>query len=130
MEAWEGAKLNEAKEILAFELTKLVHGEEEANKAQSAAKALFAGGGSLENMPSFTISLEDARDGVFDIITLLHKSGLVATRSEGRRAVEQGGVVVNDEKVTDFAATFKPEELQGEGLIVRKGKKKFCKVTL
>ncbi|ESL04647.1 tyrosine--tRNA ligase [Catonella morbi ATCC 51271] len=130
MEAWEGAKLNEAKEILAFELTKLVHGEEEANKAQSAAKALFAGGGSLENMPSFTISMEDARDGVFDIITLLHKSRLVATRSEGRRAVEQGGVVVNDEKVTDFAATFKPEELQGEGLIVRKGKKKFCKVTL
>ena len=130
MEAWEGAKLNEAKEILAFELTRLVHGEEEANKAQSAAKALFAGGGSLENMPSFTISMEDTRDGVFDIITLLHKSGLVATRSEGRRAVEQGGVVVNDEKVTDFAATFKPEELQGEGLIVRKGKKKFCKVTL
>ena len=81
-------------------------------------------------MPSFTISMEDARDGVFDIITLLHKSGLVATRSEGRRAVEQGGVVVNDEKVTDFAATFNPEELQGEGLIVRKGKKKFCKVTL
>ena len=130
MEAWEGAKLNEAKEILAFELTKLVHGEDEANKAQSAAKALFAGGGSLENMPSFTMSMEDARDRVFDIITLLHKSGLVATRSEGRRAVEQGGVVVNDEKVTDFAATFKPEELQGEGLIVRKGKKKFCKVTL
>ena len=130
MEAWEGAKLNEAKEILAFELTRLVHGEEEANKAQSAAKALFAGGGSLENMPSFTISMEDTRDGVFDIITLLHKSGLVATRSEGRRAVEQGGVVVNDEKVTDFAATFKPEELQGKGLIVRKGKKKFCKITL
>ena len=130
MAAWEGAKLNEAKEILAFELTKLVHGEEEANKAQSAAKALFAGGGSLENMPSFTIGMEDARDGVFDIVTLLRKSGLVATRSEGRRAVEQGGIVVNDEKVTDFAATFKPEELQGEGLIVRKGKKKFCKVTL
>ena len=130
MEAWEGAKLNEAKEILAFELTKLVHGEEEANKAQSAARALFAGGGSLENMPSFIISMEDARDGVFDIITLLHESGLVATRSEGRRAVEQGGVVVNDDKVTDFAATFKPEELQGKGLIVRKGKKKFCKITL
>ena len=130
MDSWEGAKLNEAKEILAFELTKLVHGEDEANKAQSAAKALFAGGGNLENMPSFTITMDDARDGTFDIITLLHKSGLVATRSEGRRAVEQGGVVVNDEKVTDFAATFKPEELQGDGLIVRKGKKKFCKVVL
>ena len=130
MEVWEGAKLNEAKEILAFELTRLVHGEEEANKAQSAAKALFAGGGSLENMPSFTITMDDARDGTFDIITLLHKSGLVATRSEGRRAVEQGGVVVNDEKVIDFAATFKPEELQGDGIIVRKGKKKFCKVVL
>ena len=130
MESWEGAKLNEAKEILAFELTKLVHGEVEAAKAQSAAKALFAGGGSLENMPSFAISMEDARDGVFDIITLLHKSGLVATRSEGRRAVEQGGVVVNDNKVTDFAATFTPDELRGDGLIVRKGKKKFCKVVL
>ena len=130
MESWEGAKLNEAKEILAFELTKLVHGEVEANKAQSAAKALFAGGGSLENMPSFAISMEDTRDGVFDIITLLHKSGLVATRSEGRRAVEQGGVVVNDNKVTDFAATFTPDELRGDGLIVRKGKKKFCKVVL
>ena len=130
MESWEGAKLNEAKEILAFELTKLVHGEVEAEKAQSAAKALFAGGGSLENMPSFAISMEDARDGVFDIITLLHKSGLVATRSEGRRAVEQGGVVVNDNKVTDFAATFTPDELKGDGLIVRKGKKKFCKVVL
>ena len=130
MESWEGAKLNEAKEILAYELTKLVHGEVEAEKAQSAAKALFAGGGSLENMPSFAISLEDTRDGVFDIITLLHKSGLVATRSEGRRAVEQGGVVVNDNKVTDFAATFTPDELRGDGLIVRKGKKKFCKVVL
>ena len=130
MESWEGAKLNEAKEILAFELTKLVHGEVEAAKAQSAAKALFAGGGSLENMPSFAISMEDVRDGVFDIITLLHKSGLVATRSEGRRAVEQGGVVVNDNKVTDFAATFTPDELRGDGLIVRKGKKKFCKVVL
>ena len=130
MEVWEGAKLNEAKEILAFELTRLVHGEEEANKAQSAAKALFADGGNLDNMPSFVISMEDARDDVFDIVTLLHKSGLVTTRSEGRRAVEQGGVVVNDEKVTDFAATFKPEELQGDGLIVRKGKKKFCKVVL
>ncbi|MGP1612386.1 MAG: tyrosine--tRNA ligase [Catonella sp.] len=130
MESWEGAKLNDAKEILAFELTKLVHGEDEANKAQSAAKALFAGGGNLENMPSFTISMEDTRDGLFDIVTILHKSGLVATRSEGRRAVEQGGVVVNDDKITDFAATFRPEELQGDGLIVRKGKKKFCKVVL
>ena len=130
MEVWEGAKLNEAKEILAFELTRLVHGEEEANKAQSAAKALFADGGNLDNMPSFVISMEDARDDVFDIVTLLHKSGLVTTRSEGRRAVEQGGVVVNDNKATDFAATFTPDELRGDGLIVRKGKKKFCKVVL
>ena len=130
MESWEGAKLNDAKEILAFELTKLVHGEDEANKAQSAAKALFAGGGNLENMPSFTISMEDTRDGLFDIVTILHKSGLVATRSEGRRAVEQGGVVATDDKTTDYADTFRPEELQGDGLIVRKGKKKFCKVVL
>lgn len=129
MEAWEGSQLNEAKVILAYELTKLVHGEEEANKAKEAAKALF-GSGDAENMPKFTLSMEDARDGVFDIITLLHKSGLVATRSEGRRAVEQGGVTVNGEKVIDFAATFTPEKLEGEGLVVRKGKKKFCKVNL
>lgn len=129
MEAWEGSQLNEAKVILAYELTKLVHGEEEANKARDAAKALF-GSGDAENMPRFTLSMEDARDGVFDIVTILHKSGLVATRSEGRRAVEQGGVTVNGDKVTDFAATFKPEELEGDGLVVRKGKKKFCKVNL
>ncbi len=130
MESWEGAKLNEAKEILAFELTKLVHGEEEAEKAKSAAKALFAGGGSLENIPQFTISMSEARDGVFDIITLLHASGLVPTRSEGRRTVEQGGVTVDDEKITDFLAVFAPERLRGDGIIVRKGKKKFCKIVL
>lgn len=129
MEAWEGSQLNEAKVILAYELTKLVHGEEEANKARDAAKALF-GGGDAENMPKFTLSMEDTRDGLFDIVTILHKSGLVATRSEGRRAVEQGGVTVNGEKVNDFAATFKPEDLKGDGIVVRKGKKKFCKVNV
>ena len=130
MDKWEGAELNKAKAILAFHLTELVHGTEEAKKAEEAAKALFSGAGASANVPSYTLSMEDARDGVFDIITLLHKSGLVATRSEGRRAVEQGGVVVNDNKVTDFAASFTPDELRGDGLIVRKGKKKFCKVVL
>lgn len=129
MESLEGSQLNEAKVILAYELTKLVHGDEEANKARDAAKALF-GSGDAENMPKFTLSMEDARDGLFDIVTILHKSGLVTTRSEGRRAVEQGGVTVNGEKISDFAFTFKPEELSGDGIVVRKGKKKFCKVNL
>ena len=129
METWKDAKVNEAKEILAFELTKLVHGEEEAKKAQEGARALFSGNGNTENMPTYTLSMDDARDGVFDIVTILHKSGLVGTRSDGRRAVEQGGVSVDGEKVTDFKATFTPDAIKGEGIVVKRGKKKFCKVN-
>lgn len=129
MEDWEGSKLNEAKQILAYELTKLVHGKEEADKAQVAAKALFSGSGDSEHMPTVSVTIKDAREGVFDIITLLQKANLVTSRSDGRRNVEQGGVTVNDEKITDFAKTYTPEELK-EGLIIRRGKKKFCKVLI
>jgi len=128
MEAWEGSELNKAKEILAFELTKLVHGEEEANKALEASKALFAGGGNLENMPTTELTEENFKDGAIDIISMLVVSGLVASRSEGRRAVEQGGVTVDGEKVTDFAKTFTKEELTGEGKIVKRGKKNFNRI--
>ena len=130
MSDWEGSQLNKAKEILAYELTKMVHGEEEACKAQESAKALFAGGGSLENMPTTTLAKEDFTDGSIDIITILVKAGLVPTRSEGRRAVEQGGVCVNDEKVTDFKAVFSEEMIGNSEFIIRKGKKNFRKIIL
>ncbi len=128
MEEWEGSQLNQAKEVLAFELTKLVHGEEEANKALEASKALFAGAGSLENMPTTELSDENFTDGAIDIVSMLVVSGLVPTRSEGRRAVEQGGVTVEGEKVTDFKQTFTKEELSGEGKIVKRGKKNFNRI--
>ena len=128
MESWEGSELNKAKEILAFELTKLVHGEEEASKAQEASKALFAGGGSLENMPTTTLQDENFTDGAIDIVSLLVLSGLVSTRSDGRRAVEQGGVTVEDVKVTDFRQTFTREELAQGGKVIRRGKKNFHRV--
>ncbi|MBQ3028549.1 MAG: tyrosine--tRNA ligase, partial [Lachnospiraceae bacterium] len=110
MESWEGSQLNTAKEILAFELTKLVHGEEEATKAQESAKALFAGGGSLENMPTAELTSEDFTDGKIDLIGVLVKSGLNPSRSEARRAIEQGGVTVNDEKITDIKKEFTAED--------------------
>ena len=128
MEAWEGSQLNQAKEVLAFELTKLVHGEEEANKALEASKALFAGGGSLENMPTTELSDEQFIEGAVDIITMMVESGMVKTRSEGRRAIEQGGVTVEGEKVTDIGMKFTKEELSGEGKIVKKGKKVFNRI--
>lgn len=128
MESWEGSELNKAKEVLAFELTKLVHGQEEADKAMEASKALFAGKGSLENMPTTQLTAENFTDGVIDIVSMLVVSGLVATRSEGRRAVEQGGVTVDDVKVTDFKQTFTKEELSGEGKIVKRGKKNFNRI--
>ncbi len=128
MDAWEGSQLNTAKEILAFELTKLVHGEEEAVKAQTAAKAIFSAG-SADDMPSSALSEEDFTDGVIDIVSMLVKGGLVTSRSEGRRAVEQGGVSVDGEKVTDFRATFAKEDF-AEGKVVRRGKKTFKKITL
>ncbi len=129
MESWEGSELNKAKEILAFELTKLVHGEEEAAKALEASKALFAGAGSLENMPSTELTEADLENGGLDIVSLLVKTGLVSSRGDGRRNVEQGGVSVNDEKVTDFKKVFSAAELK-EGLIIKKGKKGFNRVTL
>ena len=128
MESWEGSQLNQAKEILAFELTKLVHGEEEANKALEASRALFAGGGSLENMPTTELSDEKFVDGAIDIITMMVEAGMVASRSEGRRAIEQGGVTVEGEKVTDIGTKFTKEDLSGEGKIVKKGKKSFNRI--
>ena len=127
MDKWEGAQLNTAKEILAFELTKLVHGEEEATKAQEGARALFSSGNAAD-MPTAELSDEDFADGSIDILTLLHKSGLVASKSEGRRAVQQGGVAVDGEKVSDISATFAKADFEGEGKVVRKGKKNFRKV--
>ena len=126
MESWEGGELNKAKEILAFELTKLVHGEEEAVKAQESARALFSGG-NAENMPSYTLTAEDIVDGTVDILTLLHSSGLVPSKSEARRAVQQGGVSVNGEKIADIKQTFAVAEI-GEGIVVKKGKKNFRKI--
>ncbi len=128
MSRWEGSELNRAKEILAYELTRLVHGEEEADKAQNSARALFGGGPDTE-IPTVRLSPSDLKDGALDIITLLMKAGLAGTRSEGRRAVQQGGVSVNNEKVTDFAAVFSEAALQ-EGLLLRKGKKSYKKVVM
>ena len=128
MNDWEGAQLNKAKEILAYELTKLVHGEEEANKAQEGARALF-GAGNTENMPTKELSAEDLLDGAIDILTLLVKTGLVPSKSEARRAVEQGGVTVDGEKVTDIKASFTADTLKN-GIVLKRGKKSFMKVTL
>ena len=130
MDQWEGSQLNTAKEILAFELTKLVHGEEEATKAQESARALFAGGGDTANMPSHTLTDGDFRDGVIDILGVLAASGLCASRSEARRAVEQGGVTVNEEKVTDIKTVYAPEQFAGDGLIVRRGKKNYKRIIM
>ncbi len=129
MDSWEGSKLNEAKEILAFELTKLVHGEEEAQKAQEAARALFSNGGDSANMPTCEVSEEDLRDGAVDILALLVKSGLAGTRSEARRNVTQGGVTLDGEKVTDFKAAYTLDDFKGEGKVLKRGKKKFIKIV-
>ena len=129
MESWEGSELNKAKEILAYELTKLVHGTEEADKALSAAKGIF-GGNDTENMPSVTLSDADFKDGSIDVIQMLVAAGLVPTRSEGRRAIEQGGVTLNEEKITDVKTAFKKEELAGKEFILRRGKKNFKKVIV
>ncbi len=128
MAQWEGSKLNTAKEILAFELTKLVHGEEEAQKAQNAARALFGGNGSNENMPSTVLGDEDFTDGAIDILSVLIKTGITKSRGEGRRLVEQGGVSVDDAKVTDFNLSFTRQALSEKPIVVKKGKKVFHKV--
>ena len=129
MAKWEGSQLNRAKEILAFELTRMVHGEEEAKKAEASAKALFAGGGASENMPTTELSDADLTDGVIDLMSLLVKTGLCTTKSDARRNIQQGGVTVNDEKVTDIGKSFSDEELKA-GLILKRGKKNFNKVVL
>ena len=130
MDKWEGSQLNQAKEILAFELTKLVHGEEEAKKAEEGAKALFAGGGNTDNMPTTVLAADDFREDAIDILTLLVKSGLSASRNEARRAVEQGGVSLDGEKVTDIKAAFEKTSFSGDGVVVKRGKKNFRKITL
>ena len=130
MDKWEGSQLNQAKEILAFELTKLVHGEEEASKAQEGARALFAAGASTENMPAFELTEEDFSEGTIDILSILNKSGLAASRSEARRNVEQGGVSVDGNPVKDIKAVFSREQFAGDGVVVKRGKKNFKKIVL
>ena len=127
IDKWEGSQLNTAKEILAFELTKLVHGEEEAAKAQESARALFSGGNAA-NMPTAVITEENLRDGEIDIMGLLVASGLCASRSEARRAVQQGGVAVNGEKVGSIEASYKPEDINKEDFVLRRGKKNYRKI--
>lgn len=130
MDGWEGSQLNEAKEILAYELTNLVHGEEEAQKAKEAAKALFAGGGSLENMPTVTLEESHFMEGNIDILGILVTAGMAASRSEARRAVEQGGVTIKGEKVTDVKKAYSMDEIAAEEFIVKKGKKSFKKIVV
>lgn len=125
MDKWEGAQLNTAKEILAFELTKLVHGEEEAQKAQDAAKALFSTGGDRSNMPSTTLTAEDLTDGAIGILDLMLKCGLVPSKKEARRLIEQGGVELDGEKVADINVFVTAGQLSGEGVTIKKGKKVF-----
>ena len=130
MESWEGAQLNQAKEILAFELTKLVHGEEEATKAREASHALFAGGGDSAHMPTVELSAADFADGDLDILALLVKTELAPSRSDARRAVEQGGVSVADAKITDIKTTYSADSFGADGLVVKRGKKKFVKIIV
>lgn len=129
MSAWEGSQLNTAKEILAFELTKLIHGEEEAERARDTARGLFAGSGSSENMPETVLAESDLTEGSITTIDLLVKTGLAPSKGEARRLIQQGGIAVNDEKITDIAAAFNMTALK-DGLIIKKGKKVFHRVTL
>ncbi len=128
MESWEGAELNKAKEILAYHLTELVHGKEEADKADAAAKAIFMQG-STENMPESEITAEDFTEGRINLQTLLVKAGLATSKTDGRRAIEQGGVTVNGEKVTDVYADYAAEDFSEE-FVIKKGKKNFRKIIM
>ena len=130
MDKWEGSQLNEAKEILAYELTKLVHGEDEAEKAKAASRALFAGDGDTEHMPTTELTNDDFGGGAIDVLTLLVKCGLAASKGEARRLVQQGGVTVNDAKVDAIETTFGCEQFTGEGVIIKKGKKVFHRAVL
>lgn len=129
IEKWEGNRINEAKEVLAFELTKLVHSEEEAIKAQESSRALFSGAAHAD-MPTTEIEEAELTDGAIDLISLLVKAELAPTRSEARRNIEQGGVTVDGEKVSDVKATFTKDALAGDGMVIKRGKKKFKKVVL
>jgi len=129
MDNWEGSQLNQAKEILAYELTALVHGEEEAKKSQEGARALF-GSGNAENMPTSELTGEDFTDGSIDLISVLVKAELVPSRSEGRRAIEQGGVSIDSEKITDLKYQIEKTAFEGDGIVVKRGKKKFKKVCV
>ncbi len=130
MDKWEGSQLNTAKGILAFELTKLVHGEEEANKAQQTARALFSGSGNLDNMPSYTLSKDDLTDGKIAVNDILFKAGMTKSKGEGRRLIEQGGVSVNDKKVASAVETVCADDFSDGSIIVKKGKKVFYKIIL
>jgi tyrosyl-tRNA synthetase len=130
MDKWEGAQLNQAKEILAYELTKLIHGQEEADKAQTAARALFAGGGDTSNMPSTKLVQDDFCEGQIGVLDLLVKCGLASSKGEARRLVQQGGVSVNDQKVTDIEAKFCCQDCCGDGVIIKKGKKVYHRACM
>lgn len=130
MDHWEGSRLNEAKEILAFELTKLVHGEEEAQRAQEGARALFAGGGNTANMPEVQLSDEDFENGEIGILRLLVKAGLVSSNGEARRNVEQGGVSVDGEKIADVKAQIAKDSIGEDGIVLKRGKKKFMRIVV
>ncbi len=130
MDKWEGSQLNKAKEILAYELTKLVHGEEEAKKAEEAAKALFVGGGDMSNVPATQLTAEDLTDGAIGVLDLMVKCKLAPSKKEARRLVEQGGVEVNGQKVAGATAAYTADDLAGEGLMIKKGKKVFHKAVL
>jgi tyrosyl-tRNA synthetase len=130
MDKWEGSQLNTAKEILAHELTKLVHGEEEANKAQEAAKALFVGGGDLSNVPATTLTADDLTDGSIGVLDIMVKCKLAPSKKEARRLVEQGGVEVNGEKVSAATVSYTANDLSGDGLMVKKGKKVYHRVQM
>ena len=130
MSSWEGSQLNKAKDILAYELTKLVHGEEEAEKARTASQALFSGAGDAEHMPTTELTNDDFGGGSIDVLSLLVKCGLAASKGEARRLVQQGGVSVNDEKVSAIETTFGCEQFTGDGVIIKKGKKVFHRAVL
>ena len=130
MADWKGEKLNEAKEILAFELTKLVHSEAEAEKAREASRALFSGAGDVEHMPTTELTNDDLGGGQIDVLSLLVKCGLAASKGEARRLVQQGGVTVNDQKIDSIDAAFGCEQFTGDGVVIRKGKKVFHRAVL
>ena len=130
MEKWDDSRINEKKEILAYELTSLVHGEEEAKKAQASARALFSGAGDIEHMPTTALSDEDFTDGEIGILDLLLKGKMAPSRSEAKRLVMQGGVLIGDEKVESFSLTLSKEKFSGDGVIVKKGKKIFHRFTI